>query len=120
TRNWPPGRTPPTPTSAKSAGSSPPRTPTPACATYIPNVSSDTPLGPITASLRPAGWDVVSGNQGRAVGGKRGALRSDRLDAGVVAAGVEEQCGDEQCGGGDGPQQQDGLLTAQAQVRPAR
>src|SRR4051794_9613871 len=41
TPNWPPGRTPPTRTSGKSTGTSPPATPGPNSATSTQNVSSD-------------------------------------------------------------------------------
>src|SRR5215831_7433094 len=54
------------------------------------------------------------GRAGMLWGGGRWARRSDRLDAGLGAAGAEDERDGEQCGGDDRPQQQQGLLSAQA------
>jgi hypothetical protein len=57
---------------------------------------------------------------GAAAGQGRGAHCSHRPDAGLVAIGVEGQRDGEQSGGDDSPQQQHGLLPAQARVEAAR
>lgn len=75
----------------------------------------------------PAGWNIAArrtvtrrcyrGSAGRG----RGGHRSHRPDAGVVvAAAVESQRHGEQPRGDDHPQQQHGLLPAQARVQAAR
>src|SRR4051794_6556682 len=51
TPNWPPGRTPPTRTSGKSTGTSPPATPGPDSATSTQNIRSDALLGWVDSSL---------------------------------------------------------------------
>src|SRR6516165_8935932 len=58
------------------------------------------------------------GMRRHAVGRGRGARRSHRLDAALVAAGAKDQRDGEQPGGDDDPQQHHGLLHAQARVPP--
>ena len=60
---------------------------------------------------------IMCGCVGGACGRAEGHAVSHRLDAGLVAAGVEDQRDGDQCGGDDDPQQQHGLLPAQARVR---
>jgi hypothetical protein len=61
-----------------------------------------------------------SGTHRHGVGQGQSGTPSHRLGAGLVAAGVEEQREGEQSGRGDRPQQQHGLLPAQARVEAAR
>ncbi len=79
TPNWPPGRTPSTPTSVKSSGTSPPKTPAPAYDTYTPNVSGDTLL----AQFNLEGYKAMKSQRARSrdgrVRGGESSVASDPL-----------------------------------------